>query len=81
MPVTARSKASVCGRSLAGTEGSNPAGDMVTSLFVSVRCCQLQISALGRSLVQMSPIECSVSEGDPKTSRIRRTRPTTVVKA
>ena len=49
-------------------------------LFVSVICCQVQISALGRSLVQRSPIERSVSEYDPKTSRLRRSTPTTAVK-
>jgi len=38
-----------------------------------------QISALGRSLVQRSPIECSVSECDPKPSRLRSI-PTTDVK-
>ena len=37
MPVTARSKAWVYGRSLAGIVGSNPAGGM----DVSVECCVL----------------------------------------
>ena len=31
LPVAARSRAWVCGRSLAGIAGSNPAGDMVVS--------------------------------------------------
>jgi hypothetical protein len=36
LPVTARPKAWVCDRSLAGIEGSNPAGGMDVCLFVSV---------------------------------------------
>ena len=35
IPVAARSKACVCGRSLAGIVGSNPAGDMeICALWV-----------------------------------------------
>jgi len=37
VPAAARSKAGVCGRSLAGTAGSNPAGDMA----VCCECCVL----------------------------------------
>ena len=44
LPVTAQSKAWVCGRSLAGIVGSNPAGGMGVSL-VSVVCCQVEVSA------------------------------------
>ena len=40
MPVAARSKACISGRSLAGIAGSNPAGDMDVSV-VSVVCCQV----------------------------------------
>jgi hypothetical protein len=29
---------------------------------VSVVCCQVEVSATGRSVVQMSPAECGVSE-------------------
>jgi hypothetical protein len=36
IPVAARSKAQVCGRSLAGTVGSNTAGGMD---FISCECC------------------------------------------
>jgi len=36
IPVAARSKASVCGRSLAGIAGSNPAGAL---MFVCCECC------------------------------------------
>ena len=48
MPVPARSKAWVCGRSLAGIVGSNPVGGMDVSLSLSlmcVVCCQVEVSA------------------------------------
>ena len=49
MPVATRSKAWVCGRSLAGMVGSNPVGAwMSLSLSVSlmcVVCCQVEASA------------------------------------
>ena len=54
-PLVARSKASVCGRSLGGTAGSNGCLSVV-----SVVCCQVEVSATGRSLVQRSPTDCSV---------------------
>ena len=44
--MAARSKAWVCGRSLAGIAGSNPVGGMDVSL-VSVVCCQVKVSASG----------------------------------
>ena len=48
IPVSARSKAWVCGRSLAAIAGSNPAGNMDVSLsLVSVVCCQVEVSASG----------------------------------
>ena len=40
--------------------GSNPAVGMDVCLFLSVVCCQVEVSALGRSLVQRSPTECGV---------------------
>ena len=56
IPVAERSKAWVC----SGIAGSNPAGDM--DFFVaSVACCQVEVSATGRSLVQRSPTTCGVS--------------------
>ena len=63
IPVAARSSAWVCGRSLAGVEGSNPAWGMDVSL-VSVVCCQVEVSATGRSLVQRIPTKCGASECD-----------------
>ena len=60
MPVAARSKAWVCGRPLAGIAGSKPAGGMDVSV-VSVVCCQVEVSATGRSLLQRSPAESWVS--------------------
>jgi len=58
MPVAARSKASVCGRWLAGIAGLNPAGVYGCLPHVSVVCCQVEVCATGRSLVQRSPAEC-----------------------
>jgi hypothetical protein len=36
---------------------------------VCVVCCQVEVSATGRSLVQRSPTECGVSECDRKASK------------
>ena len=46
VPVAARSKAWVGGRSLAEIVGSNPTGGMAISV-VSVVCCQVEVSAYG----------------------------------
>ena len=73
--MVARSKASVCGRSLAGIAGSNPAGAW-TSL-VSVVCCEAEVSASDRSLDHRSPTECGASECDLETSTLNTPRPTT----
>jgi hypothetical protein len=43
--------------------------------LVSVVCCQVEVSATGRSLVQRSPTECVVSERDLETSTMKRPRP------
>jgi hypothetical protein len=42
---------------------------------MSVVCCQVEVSATGRSLVQRTPTEGGVSECDQGTSQ-RRPRPT-----
>ena len=77
IPVAARSKAWVCGRSLVGIVGSNPAGGMdVCLLWVGVVCCQVEVSASRLSLVQRSPTECGVSECDREASIMRRPWPT-----
>jgi hypothetical protein len=60
IPVRKMSEARICGRSLAGFAGSNPAGGMDVSL-VGVVCCQVEVFATGRSLVQRSPTDCDVS--------------------
>jgi len=44
--------------------------------LVSVVYCQVEVSVSGRSLVQSSPTECSVSECDGETSLMRRPWPT-----
>ena len=46
-PVAARSKAWVCGRSLVGTAGSNPAGGNGCLFLLSVVCCQVVANAFG----------------------------------
>jgi hypothetical protein len=43
---------------------------------VNVVCCQVEVSATGRSLIQRSPTKCGVSECDLETSTMRRPRPT-----
>ena len=58
IPVAARSKTCVCGLSLAGNVGSNPAGDMDFSCVVF---SHVEVSASGWSLVQRIPTECGVS--------------------
>ena len=52
-----QSKERVCGHSLDEIAGSNPTRGMDVSL-VSVVCCQVEGSAMCRSLIQRSPTEC-----------------------
>jgi hypothetical protein len=47
------------GHALAGIVGSNPTGGMDVCL-VQCLCCQVEVSATGRSLVQRSPTDCGV---------------------
>ena len=47
VPVAARSKEWVCGRSLAGIAGSNPAGGIFVCFLVTVVCGEVEISTLG----------------------------------
>jgi len=39
-------------------------------------CCQVEVSASGRSLVQWSPTECGLSDYHREASILRRPRPT-----
>jgi len=73
LPITVvmRSKASVCGRSFAGTVGSNSAGGMDDSV-VSVECCQVEVSASSWSLIKRRPTECDVPECDSEASTMNR---------
>ena len=59
--MSARSRASVCGRSLAGIVGSNITEGMDVLSVVSDVCCQVEVSATRRSLVQLSPTDCGAS--------------------
>jgi hypothetical protein len=64
----ARSKAWVCGRSLAGTASSNPTGDIRCLSVVSVVSCQVEVSATSWSPVQRSTTKRGVSESDREAS-------------
>jgi len=59
-PVAARSKASVCVRSVAGIGSLNPSGGLGGLSLVTVVLCQVEITVSGRSLVQRSPTDCGV---------------------
>jgi hypothetical protein len=54
-PIAARSKTWVCGRLLAGIVGPNSERGHGCLSVVSVVCCQIEVSATGRSLIQRSP--------------------------
>jgi len=41
------------------------------TVFDSVVCCQIEVSATGRSLGQRSPTECDVPECDREASIMR----------
>jgi len=58
IPVTVRSKVWVCGRSLAGIAGSNPAEDTDICLLWVLFVVQVYCSATGRSLIK-SVIRCN----------------------
>ena len=61
MSPTGDPSASVCIRSFVGIVGSNPARRHGCLSLVSAVCCQVEVSASGRSLVQRSPTERGVS--------------------
>jgi len=45
-------------------------------VLLPVVCCQVEISAMGRSPFKRSPTECGVSESDLEASITRRSWPT-----
>ena len=61
VPVAARSKAWVYGRSPAEIVGSNPTGGHGCLSVANVLCCQVEVSATSWSLVQRSPTNCGAS--------------------
>jgi hypothetical protein len=61
IPVAARSKAWVWGRSLARIAGSNSAGSMDILSLVSVVGREVDVPASSRSLVQRSPTDWDAS--------------------
>jgi len=67
IPVAARSKAEICGRSLARITGSNPAGGW---MFVSCERCVLSGRVLCVGLITR-PKECGVFECDREASIMR----------
>jgi hypothetical protein len=67
IPVAARCKSWVYSCSLVRNAVSNLAGGMDVSVL-SVLCFQVEVSATGRSLVQMIPTDCGVSECYLETS-------------
>ena len=68
IPVAARPKAWVCGRSLNVIAGSNPAGRHEYLSPVSVVCCQVEVSASSRG---RSPSERGVPECESEVSTMR----------
>ena len=77
--MAARSKAWVCGRCLACIAGSKPTWGKDVLSLMSVVCCQVEISAAERSLVQRITTECGVSVSDLETSTMMQPRPTSAV--
>jgi len=53
-------KTLVCGQSLAGIAGSDSTGGCGVDVLslVNVVCCQVEVFAMGRSVVQRSPTMC-----------------------
>ena len=49
------------------------------SFLKSVMCCQVQVAATGRSLVQRCLTEYGVTERDLETSTMRKSSPTKTV--
>jgi hypothetical protein len=75
--VATRSKACICGRSIAGISGSNPTEGMDVCLsLVSAVCCQVEVLASDWSLVERSTTEWGVSECDREACTMRRLWPT-----
>jgi hypothetical protein len=71
IPMAARSEASACGRLFAGSGFESRRGRVYLSL-ASVVCCQMEVSASGRSLVQRSSTECDVFGCDREASTLKR---------
>jgi hypothetical protein len=70
VPAAARSKAYVYGRSPTAIVGSNPTERHGVCLLC-VLCCQIEVSAIGLSLVQRSPTDRGASLCVIKKPRLR----------
>jgi hypothetical protein len=68
--VATRSKAWVAAARFFGLRVQIPPGSWI-SVFCECFCCEVEFSAMGRSLVQISPIECGVSGCDFQASMTR----------
>jgi hypothetical protein len=66
------SKARICGQSIAGNKCSNSGGGMEVFFFVSDVHRQVEVSVMGRSLVQRSHTDCGVTACYLETSNMRR---------
>ena len=74
--MAARSKAWVCGLSIPGIAGSNPAGGHECLSLLNVVSSQVEVSETRLSLEQGISTDCGVSERDLETSTMGRPRPT-----
>ena len=72
--VAAQSKSWVRGSSLAGIAVSNPAVRHGCLSVVTVVCCQVEVFATSRSLVQRSLIDCGASLCDLNTAKMAMAR-------
>jgi hypothetical protein len=60
IPVAESSKVRICGKSLAGNAGSNPAAAWMSLSCECFVCCQVEVSRTDRSLVHRSATDCGV---------------------
>lgn len=58
IPVAVWTKVWVCGCLLAGIACLNPSRGMDVCLLLNVVCCQVEVSVMGRLLIQKVPTEC-----------------------
>ena len=79
VPLAARAKSQVCGRSPAEIVGSNPTGGMEVCLLWVLCVVQVEVSATSWSLVQRSPADCGGSLWSRKLMNVETMAHTGVV--